>query len=75
MWVYKDFNLIINQILQKCKVRSEALAPYQAHLVDLTKNFTHVSYNYPSREDNLFADTLAILASMINIPNGTIWSN
>jgi len=26
---------------QKCKVRSKALAPYQAHLLEHTKNFTH----------------------------------
>jgi len=52
--------------------KKQALALYQAYLIDLTKHFTHITYTYLSPEDNQFADALAKLASMINIPRVTI---
>ena len=48
----------------------EALAPYQGHLVDVTKKFTHITYTYLPCEGNQFADALAKLVLMINIPSG-----
>ncbi|KAJ8427714.1 hypothetical protein Cgig2_025113 [Carnegiea gigantea] len=53
----------------KWEVRSEALAPYQAHLVDITKNFAHITYTYLLFEDNQFVDALMTLASIFNISN------
>jgi len=50
-------------------VKSKALAPYQAHLIELTKYFTYVTYTYFPRKDNKFADILEKLASIINIPS------
>jgi len=46
------------------------LALYDAHLLDLAKNFTHITYTYLAQEDNQFVDALAKMASMINIPSG-----
>ena len=34
------------------KSKKQTLAPYQAHLVGLTKNFTHITYTYLPQEDN-----------------------
>lgn len=67
--VYGDSSLIINQISGKWKVRSESLAPYQAHLETIAQNIKEVKYTYLCREDNHFADALARLASMIRIPS------
>jgi len=66
--VYGDSSLIINQISGKWKVRSESLAPYQAYLETIAKEVEEVEYTYLRREENQFADALAKLASMINIP-------
>lgn len=51
-------------------MKSDSLAPYQAQLVELMKNFVHIIYTYLPQEENQFVDTLAKLASMINIPSG-----
>jgi len=45
-------------------------APCQDHLMELTKNFTHITCTYLSHKDDQFVDVLAKLASMINIPRG-----
>ncbi|KAJ8437719.1 hypothetical protein Cgig2_003839 [Carnegiea gigantea] len=49
---YGDSNVLINQMSQRWKVRSEALAPYQAHLIKLTKNFMYITYTHLLRRDN-----------------------
>jgi len=45
---------------------SEALAPYQAHLMNLTKNSIGITHTYLPREYSLFADTLVETASVIS---------
>jgi len=52
-------------------VKSKALAPHQALLVELTKHFAYITYTYHPREDNQFTNALAKLALMINIPSCT----
>lgn len=42
--------------------------PYQAFLEALTKEFLEIEFNYLSRNKNQFADALATLASMVDIP-------
>lgn len=69
--VYGDSSLIINQVSQKWRVRSEALAPYQSRLIEMTRKFREVTFAYLPRDENQFADALAKLASMINIPEDT----
>jgi len=41
-----------------------------SHLMDLTKNLTHITYTYLPREDNQLIDSLGKLALMVNIPSG-----
>ncbi|XP_074299813.1 uncharacterized protein LOC141630983 [Silene latifolia] len=67
--VYGDLSLVINQILGKWKVKSEGLALYQTYLETILKHFDDPKFIYLSRDENQFADALAKLASMINIPN------
>ncbi|XP_074290617.1 uncharacterized protein LOC141617332 [Silene latifolia] len=67
--VYGDSSLVINQILGKWKVKSEGLALYQTYLETILKHFDDPKFIYLSRDENQFADALAKLASMINIPN------
>jgi len=55
---------MIYQISQKWKVRNETLTPCKALLVDLSKSFTYFTYTYLPREDNLFVNALAKLASI-----------
>ncbi|KNA24032.1 hypothetical protein SOVF_018960, partial [Spinacia oleracea] len=50
--------------------RSESLAPYLSYLEKLPEQVEELRYTYHPREENQFADALAELASMINIPNG-----
>jgi len=46
------------------------LAPCEAHLADLTKNFTNITYTYLPLEDNQFMDGFMKLSLMINILGG-----
>ncbi|XP_074301297.1 uncharacterized protein LOC141632673 [Silene latifolia] len=67
--VYRDSSLIINQILGKWKVKSEGLALYQMYLETILKHFDDPKFIYLSRDENQFADALAKVAAMINIPH------
>ncbi|XP_056685758.1 uncharacterized protein [Spinacia oleracea] len=67
--VYGDSFLIINQISDKWKVRSENLALYQSYLEKLSEQVEELRYTYLPKEQNQFSDALAKLASMINILN------
>ena len=48
------------------------LRPYHAYLELLVGRFDNLSYNQPLRVQNQFADALATLASMIDIPNRVV---
>ncbi|XP_021860922.1 uncharacterized protein [Spinacia oleracea] len=67
--VFDDSSLIINQISRRWKVRSTSLSMYQAHLDQIAEQFEEIEYTYLSRDDDQFADALAKLASMLNVPN------
>jgi len=43
------------------------------YLEDLTKTFDNIEYNIIPRVQNQFADALATLASMVEIPKG-VWT-
>ena len=67
--VFGDSSLKINHISKRWKVRSTSLSKYQAHLDQIVEQFEKIEYTYLPRDDNQFADALAKLASMLNIPN------
>ena len=54
-------------------MKEEHFKPYQQYLEDLTKTFDKVEYTIIPRAQNQFADTLATLASMVEIPEG-VWT-
>ncbi|XP_050278161.1 uncharacterized protein LOC126719673 [Quercus robur] len=54
------------------KMRDEHLNPYQQYIENLTKTFDKIEYTIILRAQNQFADALATLASMVEIPEG-VW--
>ena len=49
------------------------MKPYQQYLEDLTKTFDKIEYMIIPRAQNQFADALATLACMVEIPKG-VWT-
>ena len=49
-------------------MKEEHFKPYQQYLEDLTKAFDKIEYTIIPRAQNQFADALATLASMVEIP-------
>ncbi|XP_030964372.1 uncharacterized protein LOC115985576 [Quercus lobata] len=68
--VFGDLTLVIAQAQKLWKVKEEHLKPYQQYLEDLTKTFDKIEYIIIPRAQNQFANALATLASMAEIPKG-----
>ncbi|XP_077244859.1 uncharacterized protein LOC143884896 isoform X2 [Tasmannia lanceolata] len=67
--VYGDSKLIICQTQGEWRTKEEKLLPYHEYLDILAKQFQRVTFSYLPRLKNRFADALATLASMIDIPH------
>ncbi|KAJ9694023.1 hypothetical protein PVL29_009818 [Vitis rotundifolia] len=72
MEVFGDSNLVLRQIQGKWKTRDVKLKPYHAYLELLVRRFDDLEYTHLPRAQNQFADALATLASMIDIPVDTV---
>ena len=68
--VIGDSNLVVLQTNGEWKVREEKLKPYHRMLEDLIPQFEKVTFTYVPRLKNQFADALATLASMVELPVG-----
>lgn len=68
--VYGDSALVIFQVTGDWFIREEKFLDYHECLQILSKSFKYLTFDYIGRRRNNFADTLATLASMINIPQG-----
>ncbi|RVW21924.1 Retrovirus-related Pol polyprotein from transposon 17.6 [Vitis vinifera] len=68
MGVFGDFNLVLRQIQGEWKTRDVKLRPYHAYLELLVGRFGDLRYTHLPGAQNQFADALATLASMIDIP-------
>ena len=71
--VFRDSTLVIAQAQRLWKVKEEHLKPYSKYLEDLTKTFDKIEYTIIPKAQNQFADSLATLASMVEIPEG-VWT-
>ena len=71
--VFGDSTLVIAQVQRLWKVKEEHLKPYQQYLEDLTKTVDKTEYTIIPRAQNQFADALATLAFMVEIPKG-VWT-
>ena len=71
--VFGDSTLVIAQVQKLWKVKEEHLKSYQQYLEDLTKTFDQIEYTIIPRAQNQFADALATLAFMVEIPEG-VWT-
>ena len=72
MEIFGDSNLVIRQIQGDWKTKDVKLRPYHAYLELLVGRFDDLSYTHLPRARNQFADALATLASMIDIPEGVV---
>ena len=70
--VFGDSNLVLRQIQGHWNTKDVKLRPYHAYLKLLVGRFDDLSYTHLPRAQNQFADVLATLASMIDIPADTI---
>ncbi|XP_077219757.1 uncharacterized protein LOC143853947 [Tasmannia lanceolata] len=68
--VYGDSLLIICHTNGKWLTKEDRLIPFHTCLTSLMKSFHNISFTYISRLRNRFADALATLASMVDIPVG-----
>ena len=67
--MFGDSSLIINQVSGAWKIRNENLALYQNRVDQLIQQFTRITFTYLLREENQFANALAKLSWLINIPH------
>ncbi|XP_030939860.1 uncharacterized protein LOC115964744 [Quercus lobata] len=66
--VYGDSALIISQIQNRWKIKEEQLVPYHECLQKLISKFGKIQYQYVPRMQNQIANSLAIMASMMDRP-------
>ena len=69
--IHGDSNLVIRQTQGIWRTRDEKLKPYHAYLDLLVARFEELRYIHLPREENQFADALATLASVVEIPAGS----
>ena len=72
MEIHRDSNLVIQQTQGIWRTRDEKLKPYHAYLDLLVDRFDELRYIHLPRAKNQFADVLATLASIIEIPTEVI---
>ena len=68
--IHGDSNLVIQQTQGIWRTRDEKLKPYHAYLDLLVARFDELRYIHLPRAKNQFADALATLASLVEIPAG-----
>ena len=68
MEVFGDSNMVLRQIQGEWKTKDVKLRPYHAYLELLVRRFDYLRYTHLPRVQNQFADALATLAFMIDIP-------
>ena len=70
--IHGDSNLVIQKTHGIWRARDEKLKPYHAYLDLLVDRFDELRYTHLLRVENHFADVLATLASVIEIPTEVI---
>ena len=70
--IHRDSNLFIHQTQGIWRIQDEKLKPYHAYLDLLVARFDELRYIHLPRAENQFADVLATLASVVEIPAGVI---
>ena len=70
--IHRDSNLVIQQTQGIWRTRDEKLKPYHAYLDLLVDRLEELRYIYLPRAKNQFANVLATLVSMIEIPTRVI---
>ena len=71
--VFGDSTLVIAQAQKLQKVKEKHLKPYQQYLDDLIKTFERIEHTIILKAQNKFANALATLASIVEIPE-RVWT-
>ena len=72
MDVLGDSNLVLRQVRGDWKTRDAKLKPYHTYLELLIEKFEELKYIHLPRAQNQFADVLATLVSIVDIPTNMI---
>jgi len=67
---YGDSKLIINQVHGEYEVWHEDLVPYHNATTDMVEKFKNFYIDHVSRQQNVYADALASLATSLALPAG-----
>ena len=67
MHIYRDSQLVINQINNDYKTKDENLIPYKKLIDSLRKYFTFLTFQQIPRAENKVADAMATLASILQL--------
>ena len=70
--IHEDSHLVIQRTQGIWRTRDEKLKPYNAYLDLLVARFDELRYIHLPWAENQFADVLATLASVVEIPAGVI---
>ena len=70
MEIHRDSNLVIQQTQGIWRTRDEKLKPYHAYLDLLVSRYDELRYIHLPGAKNQFADALATMAFVIEIPRG-----
>ena len=67
-----DAMLVISQVNGDWRTKDPKLVPYHEHLLKLIKEFEGIRFTYMNRARNVYADSLATLASWLSIPEDSV---
>ncbi|XP_058100077.1 uncharacterized protein LOC131244572 [Magnolia sinica] len=67
---FPDEDILLIEEEEGRKTKDEKLIPYHVYLKNLAEEFKEITFSYMPRIKNQFADALATLASMLEIPKG-----
>ena len=59
LYVEGDAKIVIEQINNKCNVKSESVKPLYNEVLNLLKHFDTIYFNHIYRKHNIYADSLA----------------
>ncbi|RDX73679.1 Gypsy retrotransposon integrase-like protein 1, partial [Mucuna pruriens] len=63
--VFNNSALVIYKLHGEWETRDAKLIPYHDHVMEMSEHFDKITFHYVPRDENQFADTLAILSSML----------
>ena len=66
---FSDSDLLVHQTLKQWVIRDSKIMPYHCSVLSLASKFWNLEFRHIPRTQNIFADALATLSSMIQHPD------